>query len=100
MYQKKTRVVNESLLKHVRQKPCDGCGKHSTKNSPNQAAHIKTRGSGGDDKPYNLLSLCVFCHHEQHLKGWRKFLENREFLRQKLWQMGWRIDGFGKMSRD
>lgn len=31
--------------------------------------HIKTRGSGGDDKKQNLLSLCLKHHSEVHLIG-------------------------------
>lgn len=33
--------------------------------------HIKTRGSGGDDTPENLIELCRMCHtfaHNGHIK--------------------------------
>lgn len=30
------------------------------------AHHIKTKGSGGDDVPYNLIPLCMKHHEEIH----------------------------------
>lgn len=29
-------------------------------------AHIKSKGSGGDDLPYNMRSLCLRCHAAEH----------------------------------
>ena len=40
----------------IRSLPCDVCGKAP----PSQAAHAKSRGSGGDKK--ELVPLCRFCH--------------------------------------
>ena len=72
-------------------RPCDACGKVPTKEQPNQACHIRSRGAFGDDAEDNLLSMCAICHHNQHLFGWKRFLNENQFLRQKLAQKGWRI---------
>ncbi len=42
---------------------------------PNHAHHMKTKGSGGDDRLENLLPLCGKCHLDFHNRGkgtWEK----------------------------
>lgn len=97
MFPKPKRKVDKDILAQVRKRPCYACNKPSTKDSPNQAAHVRSRGASGDDTEDNLLSLCLWCHHFQHTKGWRAFLEKYPFLRQRLAQMGWRIGDHGKL---
>lgn len=86
-FSKKKRVVNNSLLKSVRKNPCCICGKKKV-----DAAHIKTRGSGGPDVEDNLVPLCRTHHIEQGQIGFaRMFAKYPEFykaLREKGWELG------------
>jgi len=76
--QKKLRKKDPDLLAEVRREKCciDGC------RNPAEAAHIKSRGSGGDDDPKNIVPLCHW-HHvgEQHVIGWRRFRERHPEVR-------------------
>jgi hypothetical protein len=66
------RIVDKKLLAEVRQHPCcvAGCRNKA------QAAHIKSKGSQGDDIEENLMPLCESHHEfEQHIIGWRRFRE-------------------------
>lgn len=99
MIEKPSRIKNLKLLEAVRKRNCEGCGKVSTKDNPNQAAHIRSRGAHGDDVEENLLSLCANCHIFQHAYGWKKFLAEKPFLRQTLAQKGWRIAENNKLVR-
>lgn len=52
--------------------------------------HIKTRGSGGSDEPYNLVPLCREHHTEIHTKG-NSFMANKyksfkDFLEANGWE--------------
>ena len=66
---KHKRKSDPALLKMVRKEKCciDGCFRKS------QAAHIKSRGAGGDDIPTNIAPLCWEHHTEQHMLGWPRF---------------------------
>ena len=99
MFQKEKRVENKELLASVRKRRCEACGKLSTKENPNQACHIRSRGAFGDDTEDNLLSMCALCHHNQHLWGWKRFLDENPFLRIKMAQKGWRIGNNNKLVR-
>lgn len=48
---------------------CEVCGAVA------DAHHIVSRGAGGSDEPYNLISLCRQHHGDYHQVGWVKFLE-------------------------
>ena len=59
-------------------------------------AHIKTRGSGGSDDAWNLMSLCRMHHTEQHASGWFKFANKYPIVMKELEFQGWRFeDNFG-----
>ncbi len=62
---KPKRIVDKKLLNEIKAKPCVVCGKQG----PNDAHHLKTVKSGGDDVRTNLLSLCRQCHIKIHAKG-------------------------------
>ena len=49
--------------------PCVICGKAG----PNDAAHVKTRGAGGDKT--SLISLCRYHHFQQHTLGIETFAQ-------------------------
>jgi hypothetical protein len=63
------RVVDKELLQAVRREQCciDSC------NLQAEAAHVKSRGAGGDDTAENVCPLCWLHHGEQHTIGWVRF---------------------------
>lgn len=64
------RVKDEAALQRARDRGrCEwpGC----TYRGPCDPAHIKTRGSGGDDTDENLVSLCRPHHDAQEIMGRR-----------------------------
>lgn len=74
------RIVDNKLLDEVRRAYCcvNGCGRKA------QAAHIKSRGAGGDDVSGNVAPLCWLHHSEQHTLGWPRFLQRYPEVRS--WQ--------------
>lgn len=68
---KPKRKVDAKLLATIRTLPCIGCNNPP----PNQAAHVTSRGAGGDDVWNNVMSLCAPCHRSQHNLGWIRFSE-------------------------
>jgi hypothetical protein len=88
----KKRIVDRDLLDAVSQMPCSVCFKRG----PNDPAHIKSRGSGGHDRPYNVVALCREHHSEQHTMGMMSFVKKYRIFRSKLSMMGWTFDD-GKM---
>lgn len=70
---------------------CCVCGK-----SPCDVAHIKTRGSGGSDEPFNLAPLCRRHHSESHQLGWHLFCEKYPVMIAVFRRRGWEFyDHFG-----
>jgi len=67
MLEKPKRKRSPKTMQAVRSEPCVICGKKG------EAAHIRSKGSGGDDTMENLLSLCRKHHSEQHQSGWFAF---------------------------
>lgn len=58
---KNKRIVDKKLLKD-KKGICEVCGKFTQ----TEKHHIKTRGSGGDDTPDNLIEVCRNCHIKIH----------------------------------
>lgn len=56
---------------------------------PNDAHHIKTRGSGGGDYDYNICSLCRACHSNLHSQGILTFIHRNPDFAVRLEKMGW-----------
>jgi len=95
---KKRRIVDPVLLKLVGSLPCVACGYDKS-----DAAHIRSKGSGGDDVIDNLLSLCRNCHQVQHsstayIAGWDRLLSMYPHLVPILRDKGWELCG-KKMRR-
>lgn len=88
MFQKPKRKVDRKLLVQVRKSDCSVCGKKG----PNDASHIKSRGSGGPDEPWNIVSHCRLCHIKWGRLGWKKFIEKHPAFGMKLIGMGWVLD--------
>ena len=95
MIPKHKRIHDPKLLKEIRTRPCLACG-----HSPSDAAHVKSKGSGGDDVELNLLPLCRIHHAEQHKVGFIRFIETNPKVRIHLFDMGWYIDAEGKLKHD
>ncbi len=86
------RNHDEKLLAQRRKLHCQACGSSGDickKGLPtNEAHHIKTRGSGGGDDWWNVLTLCVFCHKLWH-SNIRAFFRKAPFLVTYLKFIGW-----------
>ena len=95
MFGKPKRVVDKSILAHFRAQRCNACDKMP----PNDPAHIKSRGSGGDDIEENLLTLCRKCHTTQHAYGWFRFVVENPHLEQILDEKGWDVTELGVQRR-
>lgn len=90
---KSKRVVDEDALARYRGKPCAICSK------PSDPAHIKSRGSGGNDADWNLISLCREHHSIQHSLGWTTFFKKHPIIKAILTRKGWSLDERGKLVR-
>lgn len=64
--QKKRRIVDRDLLDTYHNMPCACRGPCF---GQVVGHHIKSKGSGGDDVPENLIPLCTGHHMEIHSKG-------------------------------
>jgi 5-methylcytosine-specific restriction endonuclease McrA len=65
---------------------CEVCGK----DWPNlDIDHVKSFGSGGNDDPANLMTLCRICHIERHQLGTvgmsKKYLKYHNWLIENEW---------------
>jgi hypothetical protein len=71
---------------------CIACGAHP----PSDAHHIKSRGSGGDDRAENLIPLCRKHHTLWHQLGPGLFLDKFPHVLVHLKKLGWEFEG-GKL---
>ena len=62
MIEKPRRVRDKKAIAQARKEWCEVCGKPGIVH----VHHIKSKGSGGDDLPENLISLCPSCHDKAH----------------------------------
>lgn len=99
MIPKPKRNKDATILEQARLRNCEVCGKRSTKEEPNQACHIRSRGAGGDDSWDNIYTGCFRCHQLQHLKGFYWMFEQYPFFRQVIYNKGWYLDGNKKLRR-
>lgn len=60
-FPKNARVVNKKEISKKKHR-CEYCRKEGTTHTH----HIKTKGSGGNDTPDNLIELCPLCHDLVH----------------------------------
>lgn len=67
---KPKRIVDPKAIDEARKiQWCEVCGSRQYL----EVHHIKTRGSGGDDVPDNLIRLCWICHRKAHDGNLSKF---------------------------
>lgn len=83
---KRRRKVDKDALEEAKEKPCVSCGR-----GPTDPAHIKSRGSGGDDSWENVIPLCRSCHRLQHAVGICRFVRTHEAVRDALHARGWEV---------
>jgi len=69
-------------------KNCVVCGRPDS-----DVHHIKTRGSGGTDDPWNLVHLCRREHAEIHQIGSVRFTKKYINFFEHISKKGWYIDG-------
>ena len=67
---------------------CLICGK-----SPVDKCHIKSKGSGGSTKSFNIVLLCRFHHQEQHKIGILTFIDKYSLFKNELKLKGWEMNG-------
>jgi len=83
---KKIWGSDPAFLKAIRKLPCILCGSPP----PTTASHIKTRGSGGKDEPFNVTPMCFDCH--RYFEDNRRIvIMNKSYFRQYLKELGWEI---------
>lgn len=58
-------------------------------NRPAELHHIKTRGAGGGDQPFNLIPLDREHHMEVHQIGLSKFADKYDEVHHWLTTHGW-----------
>jgi len=86
------RIENKALLFSYYVMPCVVCGNtHDT-----VGHHEKSKGSGGDDIPENVMALCHTHHMERHQFG-QVFMANK-YTEFKMWldSNGWVFCAFNK----
>ncbi len=84
MVPKQKRKIDEEVLEKARHRPCVICGAW-----PVDAAHIVSRGAGGPDEEFNILSLCRLHHQMQHKIGFVRMIEKFPPLRFHMKKLGW-----------
>lgn len=62
---KPKRIVDEELLKFIRQLPCLSCLKEPC----GEVHHVTSVGAGGDDVATNCCPVCHECHMRWHKSG-------------------------------
>lgn len=83
MLPKPKRIVDQDVLETVRGLPCCVCGRMGV-----DPSHIRTRGSGGPDTPWNVVPHCRL-HHTEWGQSWSKFLRKYPPMAFMLRKMGW-----------
>jgi hypothetical protein len=94
---KKMRIKDRKVLDEAKGIKCSvpECSNGS------DPAHIRTKGSGGDDIPDNLIPLCRGHHTEQGM-SWVKFIKKYPHIGTELESKGWEIQnifGVNKLVR-
>jgi hypothetical protein len=83
---KQKRLTNPAALAEIRQMACIVCRRR-----PVDAAHIKSKGSGGPDEMANLMPLCRTHHQMQHAQGHIFMIEKFPTYKFFLLRLGWSV---------
>ena len=76
----KCTIKQRAVITKRANNKCEYCGAYLT-DDYTHVHHIKTRGSGGDNTPSNLIALCGKCHDDAH-----RALISKKDLRAKIGQ--------------
>lgn len=79
------------LVSQFKKLPCMACG-----NPNSEIHHIKTRGSGGKDDPWNIIPLCSDDHTQASWAIHRnktKFFNRYPHVKDYLIELGWDFNG-------
>lgn len=87
MFPKKKRIEDKELTKTYHALRCVACGRQGA-----VGHHVKTKGSGGDDDPRNLMPLDTIHHNEVHQKGLVAFANKYPLVKRWLESNGWSFD--------
>lgn len=70
---------------------CVACGHHLT-----IIHHVKTKGAypAMREAHFNLMPLCVHCHHKAHKMGLNRFYDSNKAVSNWLTKKGWERDTF------
>ena len=75
-HRKESQAKSRDFLNWITTFRCVACGSpgqiHEDATYRTAPAHIKSRGSGGEDIG-NVVPLCYRCHTQQHTQGWATF---------------------------
>jgi len=87
-------MTAKNIFSKIRNSYCIACGA-----TPCDVAHIRSRGAGGGDQEFNLLSLCRLHHSQQHAIGWKKFTEKHNSVMASLTLKGWEFNERNQLRR-
>jgi hypothetical protein len=96
MIPKPSRLRDERVLQNRRDQPCIVCGR----SAPSDPSHIRSRGAGGPDTDWNVVSMCRDHHNEWHGVGRLTFVSRYPAFGQFLKAMGWVIEAVGQGVED
>lgn len=65
---------------------CEACLQYCEELDP---CHVKSKGAGGSDDDWNILSMCRGCHSFQHSSGWGALIFRRPLITNALEARGW-----------
>ena len=82
---KPQRHIDSHILDMARNRACLVCNRRG----PSDPHHLRSRGAGGGDYEWNVVSLCRSCHTEIHKLGTNRFLEKYGRLRDWMIDRGW-----------
>jgi hypothetical protein len=84
---KPERKKDRKLLDSFKDQRCLVCGRRGA-----VAHHVKSKGSGGSDEPWNLMSLDLIHHNEVHSAGLTAFAAKYRTVHLWLLANGWEFD--------
>lgn len=67
---------------------CEACGQFK----PLDKCHIKTRGAGAGNEPWEYIMMCREHHQEQHKIGWARFADKYPAIKKSLSDRGWVLE--------
>ena len=87
MISKPKRISNRALLDTYHEMRCLVCNRTGA-----VGHHVKSKGSGGSDKPSNLMPLCAIDHSRVHAMGLTSFAEKHPSVKNWLLANGWEFN--------